>query len=77
MSQMKSENWIIVELLVGLMALGVLSFFFNPVYEKGTWLVIGTVVSLLSMIFGYKFGKSLPSQIGEKDARDPAAKPQA
>ena len=63
---MKSENWIIVELLGLLTAFGLLSFFFTPVYEKGAWLVMGAILSALSTVLGYKFGKNLPQQLIDK-----------
>ena len=62
---MKSENWIIVELGVALLLLGVISFFMVPAYEKGSWFVMGAFASGFSMVMGYKFGRSMPQQIGD------------
>jgi hypothetical protein len=65
MPKMKSESWIVLELLIGLMGLGALSFFFIPVYEKGAWVVIDAVKASLALVLGYKFGKALPQQASQ------------
>jgi hypothetical protein len=63
--EMKSESWIIVELIVLMFVLGILSFFFVPAYEKGAWMVMGAIWTALSTILGYKFGKNMPQQLGD------------
>lgn len=60
---MKSESWLVIQFGAALLALGLMSFFFTPAYEKGAWAVITVFISVLSAIIGYKFGKSLPEQI--------------
>jgi hypothetical protein len=58
----KSESWIILELILFLAAFGGLSFYQTPIYEKGAWMVMGAIWTALSTILGYKFGKNMPDQ---------------
>jgi hypothetical protein len=67
-TEMKSETWLIVEFAGAIMALAILSFFFNPAYEKGVWFGIGVFALALQTVIGYKFGKNMPQQAG--DARE-------
>lgn len=62
MSDMKSESWIIVELILILLGVAILSCFFVPAYEKGFWYVTGAIGGSLSVVLGYKFGRSMPQQ---------------
>ena len=62
---MKSENWIIVELGSALLLLTVLGFFRTPAYEKLVWFAAGTFSSQFCAVVGYKFGRSLPQQVGD------------
>lgn len=47
-------------LLAMLLIFGLLSFFRVPAYEKGVWLIFGTVVSALSGLLGFIFGIHMP-----------------
>jgi hypothetical protein len=62
MNNLKSESWIVIELLLILLALGGLSCFFVPAYEKGFWYITGAMGGALSVVLGYKFGRSMPQQ---------------
>ena len=62
---MKSENWIIVELGSALLLLTILGFFRTPAYEKLVWFAAGTFSSQFCAVVGYKFGRSLPQQVGD------------
>ena len=44
---------------------GVMSFFFNPLYEKGAWEVIAVAGAALSGALGFKFGVSNPKDHGD------------
>ena len=63
--QMKSESCLIIEFALALLLLGVLSFFFIPVYEKGLSAALTTFQSALIGLLGYKFGRSIPQQTGD------------
>ena len=65
-----ASDRIIYSLLALLLIFGALSFFVQPAYEKGVWLVLGAIVSGLSGLFGFKFGVHIPKP-------DPAAAPPA
>ena len=65
---MKSENWLIIELEASLVVLALLSFFFTPAYEKAAWFIIGVLGTQLANVIGYKFGRSMPQQVGDPRA---------
>ena len=56
---MKSESVIAIELGASLLLLSMMSFFFIPAYEKGTWLGIVAFSNGFSLVLGYKFGKGM------------------
>ena len=62
---MKSESWIIIELTAMLFALAILSYFRQPSYEKGVWLIMGLFYGALNAVIGFKFGKNMPEQKGD------------
>lgn len=51
---------IIVGCLAVLVIIGGVSFFADPRYEKGVWIVLGAVTNLLSAAAGAKFGLAVP-----------------
>jgi len=55
---------IIWSTLTGLVLLGLLSFFFEPRYEKGVWVVQEALFSTLSGALGAKFGMAVPRRGG-------------
>jgi Tfp pilus assembly protein FimT len=77
MPKMRSDSWIILELLIALVVFGVLSFFVVPVYEKGASIVIEVVKVSLAGVLGYKFGKALPQQASPPLSTPPTPKPDA
>ena len=62
---MKSESWLIAEFAGALMVFCLVSFWKIPVYEKGAYFIISGFAAALSMILGYKFGRSIPQQAGD------------
>jgi hypothetical protein len=62
---MKSESWIILELLAALLLVTILCFIWTPSYEKGVWFALGAIVSGFNLVLGYKFGKGMPDQAGD------------
>jgi hypothetical protein len=60
---MKSNSWIILELLIGLLGLSVLSFFVSPSYEKGVWAIMGALIMAFGNAMGTKSGSSMPQQV--------------
>jgi hypothetical protein len=58
----KSDTWFIIEVAVILAALGFLSFWQVPVYEKGAAMIMTVFADALKVLLGYKFGKSMPQQ---------------
>jgi hypothetical protein len=62
---MKSEDYIIAGLGACLFALALLSFFFNPAYEKAVWFLVGVFATAFGTVVGYKFGKSMPQQAAD------------
>jgi hypothetical protein len=63
---------IIYASLAGLLLLGLMSFFVNPAYEKGVWVVLGATSAALSGALGFKFGVTIPK--AENNVRDPQDK---
>jgi hypothetical protein len=59
---MKSESWLIVQFGAALLALGLLSFFVVPAYEKGAWAIMTGFLTAMGTVMGYKFGRSMPQQ---------------
>ena len=65
---MRSESWLIIELGGALVLLALISFFYEPKYEKAVWFIMGVIASQFANVVGYKFGRSLPQQVGDPKA---------
>lgn len=62
---MKSESWIIIELLAAVLILTALGYFFIPAYGPGVTFGMQAIVAAFNMVIGYKFGRSMPEQSGD------------
>lgn len=61
-------DWVILICIAALLALALVSFFFQPAYEKGVWYVMGAIGALLSAAAGAKFGLTVPKADSPTDA---------
>ena len=57
-----ADNFLLGTLVLALVVMGGMSFFYNPVYEKAVWFIIGALVTAFTTVIGYKFGRSMPEQ---------------
>ena len=75
MSKMNSNQWIALECLVALAAIGIASFFWEPKYGAGLGMIIAAVIAALNHALGVQSGQSMPEQAS--DAEKTGAKPPA
>jgi hypothetical protein len=64
-SKMNSNQWIALECLIGLLIIGLATFFWKPQYEFGAGAVITALVSALNNSLGVQSGSRMPEQAGD------------
>jgi hypothetical protein len=62
--KMSANSAVVLECLIGVVAFGILSFFYEPKYAMGVGLVIGALIGVLNNASGVKSGSTLPEQVG-------------